>query len=213
MDKEVQYDELKKVTDLDEARIDAVGTFIACREKLLCASPSSDDYRKSLSNTLQDVSTFTFDVQGPQHGDVMIRMDMFENVMRCKVVKKFGKDAVSNLGYRVVGGDDAIAVGKLGIAIVELSVVTKDNRGNDITIMTALIRWKFALNSDKLTSMRWTTILDTLEQVPLGDLKSNESVKDLLGLQTCYPSVVSLDHSGNVEQQPRSPGEGPGMNI
>ena len=212
MDKEALFDELKASVDLTAARVKTVRTFIACREKLLCVAPSADEYRKRLADTLRDTSSFTFDVNGPQHADAMIRIEMFEDILRSKVIVKFGKDAVSNLGYRVVGGPDGIAISNAGVALVELSVVVQDDQGNDQTIMSALIRWTFASESDKLTAMQWTTILDALQYGHSEDFKSKDSAKDLLGMQTCYPSVVSLDHGGNIEQH-RSPEEGPGMNI
>ena len=115
-------------------------------------------------------------------------------------------------GENPISSATTIAIGNTGIALVELSVVVQDDQGNDQTIMSALIRWTFASQSDKLTAMQWTTILDALQYGHSDDLKSKDSAKDLLGLQTCYPSVVSLDHGGNIEQH-RSPEEGPGMNI
>lgn len=214
VDKESLFDELKSSVDLAAARIETVKTFIACREKLLCASPSADEYRKLLVDTVCDTSSFTFDVNGPQHADAMIRMELFEDILRSKVIQKFGKDAVSHLGYRVVGGPGSIAVGNTGVSLVELSVVlSQDDQGSDQTVMSALLRWTFESESDKLVSMQWTTIQDALQHVHLEDLTSKDSAKDLLGLQTCYPSVVSLDHGGNSEPQHRSPEEGPGMNI
>lgn len=213
MEKELLFDELKTSVDLALARVETVKTFIACREKLLCVAPSADEYRTLLADTMCDTSTFTFDVNGPQHTDAMIRMEMFEDILRSKVIVKFGKDSVFSLGYRVVGGPGTIAVGSAGVALVELSVIAQDDQGTTHVVMSALTRWSFASQSDKLTAMQWTTIHDALQHVHPEELTSKDSAKDLLGLQTCYPSVVSLDHGGNNEHQHRSPDEGPGMNI
>lgn len=230
LDKEHLYDDLKARVDLEDARINAVRTFIVCRNKLLAASCSrreSDDCRVALDNAVLDTSSFTFDGNGPQHADAMIRMDMLEDTIRFKVLKTFGEDAAGNLEYRLVGGTNSIAVTRAGVAVVELSIVIKgkpDHVDNDVSIMSAMIRWTFASKSDKLTGMEWSTITDSFSQkVPAFNdtLKSVESAKDLLGMQTCYPSVVSLDRGGvgmdpHPQQQqlpPLSPGHSPGMNL
>jgi hypothetical protein len=118
-------------------------------EKLLCVAPSADEYRTLLADTMCDTSTFTFDVNGPQHTDAMIRMEMFEDILRSKVIVKFGKDSVSSLGYRVVGGPGTIAVGSAGVALVELSVIAQDDQGTTHVVMSALTRWSFASQSDR----------------------------------------------------------------
>jgi hypothetical protein len=230
LDKEHLFDDLRALVELEEARISTVRAFINCRNKLLTASCSrreNDDCRTALDNAVHDTSSFTFDGHGPQHADAMIRMDMLEDTIRFQVIKAFGEDAAENLEYRLVGGTDAIAVTRAGVVVVELSIVLKgkpDHDGNDVSIMTALIRWTFASKSDKLTGMQWSTISDSFSQnVPAfnNDLKSVESAKDLLGMQTCYPSVVSLDRGGggmdphpqHQQLPPLSPGNSPGMNL
>jgi hypothetical protein len=259
VDKEQLYDNIKAHVDLDEARINTVRTFIACRNKHLrsaaavpqqqerdhhgCRKELDDDTAIVVDTTLS--SSFTFDgIHGPQHradDAMMIRMDMLEDSIRCKTLKTFGEDAVGNLEYRLVGGTNAIAVTRSGVVMVELSVVIKgnskqqhnhqdddDNKNDDVSIVSALVRWMFAPQSDKFTGMQWSTISDALT-VPTAspfnhDLKSVESAKDLLGMQTCYPSVVSLDRGGgggsgmDPQQQqqllpPLSPGDSPGMNL
>jgi hypothetical protein len=223
VDKEIMYDDLKIAADLDEARVDAVMSFVDCREKLLCSSTTTGT--EALNSTLYDRSSFTFDVQGPlvapAPADAMTRMKTMEEVIRCKVANHFGKDADSKLGYSVVGGRDSIAINKAGVAMVELAVVVKNNSTQradaSTTIMSAMIRWKFAPNAAKLMGMQWTTMIDTLAHVHPTDRSK------LLGSQTCYPSVVSLDHGAlspsaveQVDKSPRSSPhteEGPGMNI
>lgn len=220
VDKEVMYDDLKVAADLDEARVDAVMSFIDCREELLCSSSTNHE---ALDSTLYDRTSFTFDVQGPVVAsasvDAMTRMETMEEVIRCKVANHYGKAAVIKLGYSVVGGRESIAVSKAGVAMVELAVVVKNSPSAAPTsIMSAMIRWKFAPKSAKLMGMQWTTIVDTLAHVHPTDSS------ELLGSQTCYPSVVSLDHGvlsstaaeHVVDKSPRaSPHqeEGPGMNI
>jgi hypothetical protein len=223
VDKEIMYDDLKIAADLDEARVDAVMSFIDCRQKLLCSS--STTHHEALDSTFYDRSSFTFDVQGPVQlvarasVDAMTRMETMEEVIRCKVANHFGKEAASKLGYSVVGGGDSIAFNKAGVAMVELAVVvnndTPPQHDASSTIMSAMIRWKFAPDSAKLMGMQWTTTVDKLAHVRPTDSS------ELLGSQTCYPSVVSLDHGGlsptaeTVDKSSSSPPqeEGPGMNI
>eukprot|EP00545_Synedropsis_sp_CCMP1620_P007154 CAMPEP_0119029908 /NCGR_PEP_ID=MMETSP1176-20130426/40762_1 /TAXON_ID=265551 /ORGANISM="Synedropsis recta cf, Strain CCMP1620" /LENGTH=431 /DNA_ID=CAMNT_0006986269 /DNA_START=1126 /DNA_END=2421 /DNA_ORIENTATION=- len=240
VDKEVMYDDLKSAADLDDARVDAVFSFIDSREKLLCCSATTSStrdelVRKALDKTLHNRSTFTLDgvQQGPvppmssasaaeqNVDDAMTKMSKLEEVIRCKVARQFGKNAVSKLGYSVVGGRDTIAVTKSGVAMIELSVVirNKDNnnayRNGSTIIMSAMIRWNFASQSEKLMGMQWTTISDTLASSNTNN--NNKSSHDdlFLGSQTCYPSVVSLlDHNGCVHgveaDKPSSPAQSPG---
>ena len=136
-----------------------------------CRKEESDHYSGI------DTVSFIFAGQGPQHADAMIRMDRLEdNNIRFKTLKAFGEDAAGNIEYRLVGGKDAIGVTRSGVAMVELSIVIisrgnkhvhQDDDGKAVvkSIMSALVRWTFAPQSDKCMEMHWSTISDALQQV------------------------------------------------
>jgi hypothetical protein len=194
---------------LQKSRREMIKTFVRCREALLRQSQASEidlDYRKLLKSTLANELSFTLDVKENNENnssveedlDTMTRMDKLENSIRSKVGMMLGHEAISSLEYRVVGGWDAIALGKSDIALVEIEVVTKDHDKCEAIVLRSVVRWSFAPDSALLQAMQWTTVSDYLiPSVLIDPLKTFESSKNLLSTQLCYPSLVSLEHGIN----------------
>lgn len=192
------YDNIKKTQDLEEDRLDSVTTFIGCREKQL--SMPSEECNRALMATVH--TSFSVDLPAidgsgsyDKHLDAMSRLGKLEEMIRGKLAKKFGSNVV--LGYHIVGGRESIALNRAGVALVELSLVGRDNQGKSLTAHTALTKWTFAANSHQVTAMQWTTVADNIEDLPP---PPNEGLK----LQKHYPSVVSLDPNiGGPEEHTR----------
>jgi hypothetical protein len=215
VDKENLYNNLMQDLSLQNSRRDSIKTFISCREALLRQNQPSEldlDCRKRLKTTIANELSFTLEVKEnneinspvEEDLDTMTRMDKLENSIRSKVGMMLGHEAITNLEYRVVGGWDAIALGKSDIALAEIEVVTKDHDKDEETVLRSIVRWSFAPDSPLLLAMKWTTVSDVLAPSVLIDpLKTVSSSKNLLSIQICYPSFVSLEQ-GNTISESRS---------
>jgi hypothetical protein len=128
-------------------------------------------------------------------------MESLENSIRSKVLNTYDQEGVSSLSYHLNKED--IAVTPSGVAIAEIEV----RAGN--ALFMALIRSRFAPDSDKMTRLEWATLQDKVSGV-------GELTAEGLGFpSTSYPSVVSLDLGGDATADIKSPvrTEGPGMSL
>ncbi len=156
-------------------------------------------------------------------------MKRFDNSILSLLQQHVNDVAIPALSYSVQGSFEGIAVnaeGK-GFARVDLVLQGIDSQTSQ-ALVSSILTVKFAGDSDKLTAVEWTVVLDRLSPRSLETERGQDNRSDSgesLASQTVYPSVVSLDHhnvcgSGSdtaVAKEGRpseaEEGPGPGMNI
>ena len=146
-------------------------------------------------------------------------MRMFDRNLAERVEEHMGMCIVRNLTYSL--SKEAVAVNENGTGFAEVSVASRDRRGHrDLTLMIAILKLEFVPDSAKLKSVMWHITEERFDQdANGGESDCPSSSSESLGCQTSFPSVVSLDQSGDASAEKTradSTGEdshGPGMHI
>lgn len=145
-------------------------------------------------------------------------MEQFDKALANRVKELMGVPFVKKLSYTVP--QDGVAVNEHGNGFAQVNIIARDGQ-DEFTLVTAILKLTFADDTAKLKSIVWHTTGEPFEMPSEDDSASGES----LGCQMSFPSVVSLDQSGDAaEAKPPATtvdsgggeghqGHGPGMNI
>ena len=190
-----------------------------------------DHFRSLLAELIEPASSFEFDSLLP--GDVNADSDEAISKMHewdealvdrasCTFTSNFC-EVLPSITYEIESGCDGIALNKNGDAFcrVEIFVQVPSPFESDASasvafkktkIMSGICSFQFGSMTNRLTSMRWTTLEDCCSRA-CSSVKvegSNRPFPEYLQSQLVHPSVVSLDH---VKQNEGDDNHGPGMNI
>lgn len=148
-------------------------------------------------------------------------MNSFDKSLATRVEELMGNSFVKKLSYSV-DPKEGVAINEHGTGFAEVTVSTQDHH-QERTIMTAILKLTFVPDSDKLKSVVWHITDERFDHASNGEDSDCPSAasSESLGCQMSFPSVVSLDQSGDAAEQKLQAstsaeggdGSGPGMNI
>jgi hypothetical protein len=133
--------------------------------------PSSD--KETLEDVVEDISKFV-EFNASDH------MLSFDDFVMTRVGRSLDPSIVGRLKYQLVGSTDDIALSLGDTGFAEVKLVRPDPPW--IALWSGHLRFEFAIQSEKILSVRWTTVHDF---APVEQLASHVS----------HPSTVSLDKS------------------
>lgn len=153
-----------------------------------------------------DLSLSSFHQQ--ESDDAMAGMKLFDKSLATRVEQMMDKSIVETLSYKVE--KDEIAINETGTGFAQVSITIRNGHGQ-VTFMTAVVKFTFLADSSKLKSVVWHISDECLDP---SHSDSDSASGESLYCQTSFPSVVSLDQSGDATADTKPPAEdGPGMNI
>lgn len=188
-------------------------------------------FRLMLAELIDPATSFEFDslLPGDANADsdeAISKMLEWDEALvdraSCTYTNNFS-EVLPSITYEIESGSDGIALNKNGDAFcrVEIFVQVPIRSESDASasvigkkskIMSGICSFQFGSKSNRLTSMRWTTLEDCCSKAcpPVRAEDSNRPFQEYLQSQLVHPSVVSLDH---VKQNEGDDNHGPGMNI
>ncbi len=192
--------------------------------------------RMKLSELVDPARSFEFDSLLPggataDSDDAICKMFEWDEVFMDSVQYTFGSNAVNvlkSVTYEIDGGCNGIAINKGGNAFCRVELFanvpapTESAASDDVAtkrtmLLSGLCSFQFGLESNCLTSMKWTTLEDRCcvsnvrvsgKQIDIGS--RGHPCLEYLGSQLIHPSVVSLDHA---KQNDGDEINEPGMSI
>jgi len=163
---------------------------------------------------LKSLCHFILGQQSSGGSTATLAMRIFDKKVAAKVEESMGRHYVKKLSYKVA--KEGVAVNDNGTGFAEVFVTARDRHGQrDLTFMTAILKLAFVPESSKLKSIVWHITEEHFDQPSNGEdsdclsCASGES----LGCQTSFPSVVSLDQSGDAADGKPPAEDGPGMHF
>jgi hypothetical protein len=140
-------------------------------------------------------------------------MKMFDRNLAVEVEETMGRSFVGNLSYTLADG--GVAVNESGTGFARVLVTTHMSQQ---ILMTGILKIKFEPDSAKLMSVVWYITEEGSDEHAHAQDAESESSNESLGCQTSYPSVVSLEHGGELlgeklRAADAMDGPGPGMHI
>jgi len=217
LDKETKLENLQKINNLTSLRKDAVVKFVALIGSALSSQIVSKD---KVFEVIDNSSRFFFEVNGAKTQGSHDNLQPMYNVLCAKVAQQIGMETLPDLVLGINGGSANVAVNEPGNGFAEVSCFSSHSDGR--ISVESVMRFQFANQSTKLTSVRFTLIPQEYSNGPSDDQPSaSSSSSESLGCQKSYPSVVSLDPAhalpdGRQGESCNREGDcniGPGMSI
>lgn len=189
-----------------------------------------ENTRLELSELIDATLLFEFESLLPgganaDSDDAISKMFEWDEAFVDRVKSAFGSRAARVLGsvkYEIESGCEGIALNKGGTAFCRVEIFAQipsesENLVNEkchtdkAMLMAGLCCFKFNSVSNRLTSMKWTTLEDRVcvgtVRFSGGEMESNSNKREYLGSQLVHPSVVSLDHGKqNDAEETHEPG-------
>jgi len=190
-----------------------------------------EHFRVMLAELVDPATAFEFDslLPGDANADsdeAIFKMQEWDEALvdrvSCTFTNNFS-EVLPSITYEIESGSDGIALNKNGDAFCRVEIfvqVPSPSEGDPSPtvlskksmIMSGICLFRFGSKTNRLTSMRWTTLEDRCSS-PCSSVRekdSNRPYPENLQSQLVHPSVVSLDH---VKQNEGDDIHGPGMNI
>lgn len=189
----------------------------------------NEHFRAILTELVDPGRSFEFDslLPGDSNADsdeAISKMHEWDEALVDRVSCTFTEnlsEVLPSITYEIESGSDGIALNKNGDAFCRVEIFVQVPSESDASasvtgkkrkIMSGICSFQFGSKSNRLTSMRWTTLEDLCSRAcSSGRAKdSNRPFPEYLQSQLVHPSVVSLDH---VKLNESDDIHGPGMNI
>lgn len=198
-------------------------------ETLYLAVFPYEHFRLMLADLIDSATSFEFDslLPGDANADsdeAISKMHEWDEALVDRASSTFASnfsEVLPSITYEIESGSDGIALNKNGDAFCRVEIFVQIPSSSDASasvigkktrIMSGICSFQFASKTNRLTSIRWTTLEDRCSRAHNSARveDGNRPFPEYLQSQLVHPSVVSLDH---VKQNESDENHGPGMNI
>jgi hypothetical protein len=132
----------------------------------------------------------------------ILSMDRFCQHILSRALDTYGARALGRIKFRMDTSNGGLALNEANMGFVNVQVVLTDK---DLVLVDAILQSQFVPSSSKLESAKWCTLSEKFDELKDMDAEStSEFSSESLGLQTSFPSVVSLDPLVSAEDKPHN---------